>query len=744
MSAALEALSPELARLDLLLHCEILRLRARYQLSLDEFRGLYVSDEQVERLLAEAPRENDDYREYAERAMRHLRDIASRDLRAPKHSRWLRLAHRLSLSRAERDVVLLSLAPEIDAKYETLYAYLNNDVTRKLPTLELAARLFADTPEAGLAVRGLMAPTSTLASLGVLEFAPSTSDAARAQRGLRVAQPLIDWLLGFDYEDKRLKEFCRLPASTTGWSYARETAADGRLATLLQKLSDGQDVPQPVLLGTSAAEAANAATAILRGGRRRCVLLDLEALGEASGIGTLVTAAGLMSRVLDFDIVASPLESLRRVQGGSSSRLVAALESLRASGCRLVIAGARGTDAATLVRDRFRTMDIDLPELDVAARARIWRAALNCPKEDLPFSAVADRFNLGADGIEKAARAVLDRASLNGGQLDAAGLFAAARAVSGQDDSGGTKRISTTLDWDDLVLPSPSRRRLQDLIDTVEHRHRVLDQWGFSRRMSGARGVKALFAGASGTGKTMAASLIAQRLGSDLHRVEIAAVVSKYIGETEKNLDRAFDSARRANAILFIDEADALFGKRSEVKDAHDRYANVETAYLLQKMEDHDGVVILATNLKRNIDESFSRRMQFVVEFPMPDAATREQLWRGMFPADAPVTDLDFGFLARQFEFTGGAIRNIVLEAAYAAAAADTPIDMQRVLRAVAQEYSKRGKVPGAAEFREFFSLLSQHDESTGQVQPAPSSSGNDRMAGRAENPPGQVVVSRR
>jgi SpoVK/Ycf46/Vps4 family AAA+-type ATPase len=245
----------------------------------------------------------------------------------------------------------------------------------------------------------------------------------------------------------------------------------------------------------------------------------------------------------------------------------------------------------------------------------------------------------------------------------------------------------------------------------------VLEQWGFGRSLGVQRGIKAMFAGASGTGKTMAAAIIAKTLALDLHRIELAGVVSKYIGETEKNLDLAFEAARAANAILFVDEADALFGKRSEVKDAHDRYANVETAYLLQKMEDHDGVVIIATNLANNIDTAFSRRMHFVVEFPLPDVARRERLWRRMFPAAAPLSsDLDFDFLARQFNFAGGDIRNIVLDAAYSAAQLGQAISMGHVLRAVAREYEKRGKVVGAAEFREYHALTIRHGN--GMAQP--------------------------
>jgi len=261
--------------------------------------------------------------------------------------------------------------------------------------------------------------------------------------------------------------------------------------------------------------------------------------------------------------------------------------------------------------------------------------------------------------------------------------------------------------WRDLVVPPELQRRLRDLVHAVNLRPLVFDRWNLAKPCSGQRGIKAMFAGASGTGKTMAAAIVARELGLELHRVELSAVMSKYIGETEKNLERAFAAARRANAILFVDEADALLGKRSEVKDAHDRYANVETAFLLQKMEDHDGVVIVATNLANNIDPAFSRRMQFVLQFPMPDVASRLRLWDSMLPREAPRGgDLDLGFLARQFTFAGGDIRTIVLDAAFRAAHAGTSIGMRELLSAVAAHYTKRGKVPHANEFGPYAQLL--------------------------------------
>jgi SpoVK/Ycf46/Vps4 family AAA+-type ATPase len=261
--------------------------------------------------------------------------------------------------------------------------------------------------------------------------------------------------------------------------------------------------------------------------------------------------------------------------------------------------------------------------------------------------------------------------------------------------------------WNDLVLPAPVLSRLRELAAAIRLRRVVYVEWAFARRVASGTGVKALFAGVSGTGKTMAAGVIARDVALDLMRIDLSSVVSKYIGETEKNLDRVFHSARAGNTLLFFDEADAMFGKRSEVKDAHDRYANIEIAYLLQKLDEHDGAVLLATNLRRNIDEAFLRRLHYIVEFPQPGAADRERLWRGMFPAEAPLEpDINFAFLSRQFELTGGDIRNVVLDAAFLAAGDNGVISMTHLVRALARQLGKQGKMPSAAEFRQYYPLV--------------------------------------
>jgi SpoVK/Ycf46/Vps4 family AAA+-type ATPase len=272
--------------------------------------------------------------------------------------------------------------------------------------------------------------------------------------------------------------------------------------------------------------------------------------------------------------------------------------------------------------------------------------------------------------------------------------FAVARAQSGQALQAVAQKITPRQRFDDLVLPQDSLAQLHEMAARVTSGELVLERWGFGKRMSLGRGVTALFSGPPGTGKTMAAEVVAGALGLDLYRIDLAQVVSKYIGETEKNLNAVFSAAEDSNAILFFDEADALFGRRSEVQDAHDRYANIEVAYLLQKMEQYEGAAILATNLRQNLDEAFMRRLSFVINFPFPDESSRQRIWQGIWPEETPVdSQLDFARLARRFRLSGGNIRNIALAAAYLAAQDGGLVTNEHLLLAVRREYQKMGKI---------------------------------------------------
>jgi SpoVK/Ycf46/Vps4 family AAA+-type ATPase len=278
-------------------------------------------------------------------------------------------------------------------------------------------------------------------------------------------------------------------------------------------------------------------------------------------------------------------------------------------------------------------------------------------------------------------------------------LWAAARAQARPRLDTLARRIDPAATWDDLVLPESELSMLRHIVDQVRGRSVVLRSWGLSKRIKRGSGVTALFAGVSGTGKTLAAEVIAGELELDMYRIDLAGVVSKYIGETERNLRRVFDAAEEGGALLLFDEADALFGKRSEVKDSHDRYANIEVNYLLQRMEDYRGVAILATNQRQALDDAFMRRLRFIVPFPFPAPAERARLWERAFPDGAPVLDLDIERLAT-FAASGGMIRNIALNAAFCAAGRGTSVTMELVLEMARIEFRKLQLPLNEADFR--------------------------------------------
>jgi SpoVK/Ycf46/Vps4 family AAA+-type ATPase len=320
-----------------------------------------------------------------------------------------------------------------------------------------------------------------------------------------------------------------------------------------------------------------------------------------------------------------------------------------------------------------------------------WRDALGPAAAGLSawIDRAAGQFDLDLDAIGAAAGS-LPPFRNGAAEPDQAGalLWDACRRQARPELDGLAQRIEPRSRWEDLVLPAAQLEVLEQSTAHVRHRHTVLADWGFAARTGRGLGAAALFAGPSGTGKTLAAEVVAGALGLDLYRIDLSQVVSKYIGETEKNLRRVFDAAEAGGAVLLFDEADALFGKRSEVKDSHDRYANIEVGYLLQRIETYRGVAILTTNLKDTLDPAFLRRLRFIVQFPFPDAEARARIWQRVFPGPTPTEGLDPAVLAR-LSASGGTIHNIALSAAFLAADAGEPVRMPHLLAAARTEYAK-------------------------------------------------------
>jgi AAA+ superfamily predicted ATPase len=421
-------------------------------------------------------------------------------------------------------------------------------------------------------------------------------------------------------------------------------------------------------------------------------LLDVAALDRAGVMADATLAAALEERLLcvsGLDGLAPP----------DRARVLQAIDETEK---RVVVLGHTRSDALVLGDRTVLLVDVPMPSF--GERQSAWAELAGV--EDT--GDVAAKFRLSVDQIAAAAEVSRIAARSRGSAApDPAELDRGARYASVSRVGELAARLDAAYRWEDLVVPERQRVLLKSISAYLRHRDRVLSDWGYERTVARTQGLKVLFAGESGTGKTMGAQVLGAELGLDLFRVDLATVVSKYIGETEKNLERIFSAADGSNAILFFDEADALFGKRSEVSDSHDRYANIEVAYLLQRMEAYPGAVILATNYKRNIDDAFIRRLDFVVDFPFPEAEDRRRIWSLVIPSAAPLgDDVDLDFLATQFKLSGGAIRNCSLAAAFQAADQDTEIQMRHLVRAVAQEYAKQGRLTLEADFARFHELV--------------------------------------
>ena len=333
-----------------------------------------------------------------------------------------------------------------------------------------------------------------------------------------------------------------------------------------------------------------------------------------------------------------------------------------------------------------------------AEQKEIWQKVLNIDNEDTAKNtahALASRFNLSATDILRAVNRAQARCLVETGEARPAtdALFEACRVVSSGGLAKLAKKVETPFTWDDLVVPAGVLARLKEACAYFLHSEEIYRDWGFNRVMGTGRGLNILFSGPPGTGKTMAAGIMATELGIDLYKIDLSTIVSKYIGETEKNLSRIFSEARNSNAVLFFDEADALFGKRSEVQSSHDRFANIEVGFLLQKMEEYEGMTILATNLSENMDEAFRRRLKFMLEFPMPGPEARRNIWRLALPSTIPLEeDPDLDFLSDKFELSGAAIKGIALHAAFIARQNNSRLGMRHLILGLRHEYEKEGK----------------------------------------------------
>jgi len=581
------------------------------------------------------------------------------------------LSSALGLSNFDQQVLALCTAMELDTGIASLCAKAQNDLNRAYPTFALAFVLF-DDPD-----WNALSPHAPLRHWRLLEInQPGVQPLTGAALG--VDERILNYLKGINYLDDRLTPFLNsmnvdpidetLPAS-------QQQVVD-RITERLKRPNNTEKIPVIELYGH------DAASKRLIAGRVAIELglilqtIDLKTLpGQASDFETF-------TRLWERDSMLLPLALYIEIGGANDTEKHLLKRFLqRSSGIVFV---ERDDSRIDIVRNHF-SVEINKPTPE--EQDQLWSQALPDQTNGLSQQ-LSEQFSFSQTEINDLATMTSDGLAKKEPTSNK-DLWQRCRIMARAEMEQLARRIDAKADWNQLVLPAEQSALLHQITDQVAQRNRVYEEWGFRKQMNRGLGINALFSGESGTGKTMAAEVIANALNLDLYRIDLSSVVSKYIGETEKNLRKLFDVAEDSGAILFFDEADALFGKRSEVKDSHDRYANIEINYLLQRMESFRGLAILASNMKSSLDKAFVRRLRFIVDFPFPDAVQRQEIWGKVFPIQAPVGEnFDYKRLAK-FDLTGGSIHNVAMNAAFLAAQENSKITMPLILNAARVEYRK-------------------------------------------------------
>jgi len=595
------------------------------------------------------------------------------------------LARNLGLTNFERNLLLLCVAMELDTRVAGLCARAQDDPRRRFPTFALAMAVLPDPQWDALS------PERPLRYWHLIEITPGGAEPLTTSP-LRADERLVSYLKGLNFLDERLTSLL-LPLSLYGDEPlpASQEAQVEAVCAGLEAASRTGNLPVVQLAGADASgKQLVALETAARLGLRLCRLPAELLSANATDLDVLARLWHRESLLLPLAIYLDAHDTDKQLDspGSAVNRFIS-----RASG--LVFLDVRES-WARLDRDAL-TFDVVLPA--AAEQRDAWRRQLGPGNED-GADRLADQFNLSTARIHRIGRAArLARPSLDNQAEATSRVWAACLRETRPRLELMAQRIEPRATFDDIVLPEVELTLLHQIAGQVRQRARVYDEWGFRRRMNRGLGISALFAGESGTGKTMAAEVLANDLELDLYRIDLSAVVSKYIGETEKNLRRVFDAAEDGGAILLFDEADALFGKRSEVRDSHDRYANIEVNYLLQRMEAYRGLAVLATNMKSALDSAFMRRLRFVLHFPFPGQSERRAIWQRAFPPETPVIELDFDRLAR-LNLAGGSIHNIALNAAFVAAHRGVPVSTGVTLEAARTEFRKLEKPIDEADFR--------------------------------------------
>jgi ATP-dependent 26S proteasome regulatory subunit len=692
-----------LGRIDVMIRREIYRWQSAGQEPSDSFRGLYVADQQANGMMDRPIFTNWGFSAVIgpeiERAFDEAQSLADLNIQsilntAKDQNQILKLEHLANvfrLSQFEVDVLLICLAPTLDLRYESIYGYLQDNITLKQPSVNLVLDLLCGPGSDRIKHYTHFSADAPLLKHQLVEFLPETGSrkVPLLRQMIAIDNTISSWLLGEFVIDPNLNVH-------TAVIYPDDESVDLILPKKIKSQLDNNGIDRSIYVfhGPDQVSQDAAARYIATGTGRPLLQANLTSIVEDG-----YSIVNVIKRTFRDALLIHAIPYITSWEACIKDHKAPAdlfLELCSHAG-PAIVSGRHTWQAGGSQRERvFRWVEFPIPPFP--ERLLLWKhfTERHILSDNLDFIPLAGQFQLSTGQIRDAAATAMDIAERNGGVIKGRDLFAAARSHSNPNLAGLARKINPRYGWDDIVLPGDQVDLLNEIVSTVRCRPKVLDEWGIGRKLASSRGVTALFSGPPGTGKTMAAEIIAAELNLDLYKIDLSTVVSKYIGETEKNLERIFNEAETSNAILFFDEADALFGKRSEVRDSHDRYANIEISFLLQRMEAYNGVTILATNLRANLDDAFTRRLQFAVDFPFPEEIDRLRIWQTLFPKDIPKTsNLDFVMMADKFKLAGGNIRNIIVNAAYLAADDGQFVTMDHLLHGARRELQKMGRLVG-------------------------------------------------
>ena len=636
--------------------------------------------------------------------LRQIRERARRAIRSGGMIALEYIFHVLQFSEFEAYLVILSLSSELDHELSQRISRLNEQTYSRIPTIGLGIRSYADGEAERLELwRQFVEHKKKLGLLFDGLENPDGMTLGAQEIPLKLDKRISAYLQAYEQEDEVLGGIIRYEASCKGELLIQKEIHQG----MLHLYEHG--VRTYFLCGEAGAGKKFQCGLLCEEWKMPVLYVESRRLAEqrepVEEICRRIIREAILKGNAAICFTDLPGDEEDRVDAQETEKL---LRGMRDWNGLLFFTSVYEWNRG--IHSGRKIAKVRIPENTTEDRILLWDTCLQrvLRPKDLNLTYLADKYRLTAGTIRDCVEEYEDRLLMNGKEPNMADLLAACTDQLEHRLGRDAVRIEAKYGWDDLVLPEPQKKLLSDACDQVLLHHQVYHHWGFEKKLAYGKGVSMIFYGPPGTGKTMGAQVIANRLQMELYKVDMSGVLSKYVGESEKKLGNIFEQAKKSQSILFFDEADVLFGKRTDQKDSNDKYSNAGTAYLLQKIEEYEGIIILATNFLQNFDNAFLRRFKFIIEFPFTDAPRRKEIWQKVFPPELPREELDLDYLAEEFHFSGSQIKNVAVAAAFLAAGEQIPVNMKHVLTAVKREMSKTGKTLIASDFGVYYYLMEE------------------------------------